>query len=145
MILIDTNVLVALVDERDGLRSRAMADLGKLKGPYEILDAVLVETCFLLNDVYLRQRVRFVLEQLAARHVQVETTWWSSIFDWLDKYARHEPDICDAMLVVAAAREKRSIWTYDGEFRKLWRSPEGRALQLVGTDAKLRRRKPPGT
>ena len=136
MILIDTNVLVALVDERDGLRARAMADLGKLKGPYEILDAVLVETYFLLTDSYLRQRVRFVLERLAARHVQVSASWWSSIFDWLDKYARHEPDLCDAMLVIAAGREKRSIWTYDQEFRRLWRSPEGRPLPLVGSGIK---------
>src|SRR4051812_4749736 len=57
MILIDTSVLVALVDERDRLRSRAMAELGKLKGPLEVLDAVLVETYFLLNELYLRQRL----------------------------------------------------------------------------------------
>jgi predicted nucleic acid-binding protein len=142
MILIDTNVLVALADERDGLRSRAMADLGKLKGPYEILDAVLVETFFLLNELYLRQRVRFVLERLAVRHAQMQAEWWSSVFDWLEKYARHEPDLCDAMLVVAATNHKRAIWTYDAEFAKLWRSPEGKPLQLVGSVTKVRRRKP---
>jgi predicted nucleic acid-binding protein len=139
MILIDTNVVVALVDERDGLRNRALADLGKLKGPFEVLDAVLVETFFLLQQAYLRQRVCFVLERLAVGHTQVQGDWWSSIFAWLDKYARHEPDLCDAMLVVTATRQKSAIWTYDAEFAKLWRSPEGKALQLVGSGAKVRR------
>jgi predicted nucleic acid-binding protein len=144
MILIDTNVLVALVDERDRLRSRAMSDLTKLKGPFGILDAVLVETFFLLGQPYLRRRVRFVLERLTVLHMQIQTEWWSTIFDWLEKYARHEPDLCDAALVVAATHEKRSIWTYDTEFAKLWRTPEGRPLQLVGSIAKTRRRKPTG-
>jgi predicted nucleic acid-binding protein len=142
MILLDTNVLVALVDERDGLRSRAMADLGKLKGPYGVLDAVLVETHFLLHDAYLRKRMRFALSKLTARHVPVQPAWWDMIFDWLDKYERHEPDLCDAMLVVAAARADLTIWTYDREFRQVWRSPEGRALRLAGSPFRPRRRGP---
>lgn len=141
MTLIDTNVLVALVDERDGLRSRAMADIKKVKGPFEILDAVLVETFFLLHETYLRQRVRFVLDRLSVRHTQVQAEWWSAIFDWLEKYARHEPDLCDAMLVVAGTQQKHAIWTYDAEFARLWRSPEGKALELVGALAKVRPRK----
>jgi predicted nucleic acid-binding protein len=145
MILIDTNVLIALADERDALRSRAMADLGKLKGPYEVLDAVLVETFFLLNELYLRQRVRLLLERLSVGHAHVHADWWSSIFDWLEKYARHEPDLCDAMLIAAATQQRCAIWTYDAEFTKLWRSPEGKPLQLVGSAAKARRRRPKQT
>ena len=80
MILIDTNVLVALVDERDALRNRALEDLGKLEGPFEVLDAVLVETYFLLQQAYLRQRVCFVLERLAIGHAQIQIDWWSHIF-----------------------------------------------------------------
>ena len=145
MILIDSNVLVALVDERDELRRRAMADLGKLKGPYEVLDAVLVETFFLLSETYLRQRLRFALERLAVGHTQIQADWWSSIFDWLERYARHEPDLCDAMLIAAASHQRSSIWTYDAEFKKLWRSLEGRPLQLVGSATKTRRHKPAQT
>ena len=145
MILIDTNVLVALVDERDGLRKRAMTDLGKLEGPYEVLDAVLVETFFLLQETYLRQRLRFALERMAVGHMQVHADWWTGIFDWLEKYARHEPDLCDAMLVAAATQRRCAIWTYDAEFTKLWRSPEGKPLKLVGSAAKARRRKPKQT
>lgn len=136
MILIDTNVIVALVDERDGLRVRAMADLAKLRGPYGVIDAVLVETHFLLEDAYLRQRLRFILSRLSVQHVQVSPSCWSVIFDWLDKYAPHEPDLCDAMLVAVATLERRIIWTYDQEFRKLWRSPDGRPLAIAGTSSK---------
>jgi predicted nucleic acid-binding protein len=140
MILVDTNVLVALVDERDGLRERAMADLGKLKGPFGVLDAVLVETHFLLDDAYLRKRMRFALSKLAARHVQLQPDWWDTVFDWLEKYERHEPDLCDAMLVVAAARADLTVWTYDREFRQVWRRPDGRALRLAGSPIRPRRR-----
>lgn len=143
MILIDTNVLVALVDERDGLRKRALADLGKLKGPYAVLDAVLVETFFLLQQAYLRQRVCFVLDRLAVGHTQIQAEWWSGIFAWIEKYARHEPDLCDAMLVVTAARQKSAIWTYDAEFAKRWRTPDGRAVKLVGSTAIGRSRRKP--
>jgi len=133
--------LVALVDERDGLRARALADLGKLKGPYGVLDAVLVETYFLLTETYLRERVRFMLRRLAIRHVTMQPSDWSSVFDWLDKYARHEPDLCDAMLVVTAAHNTLAIWTYDRESRQLWRHPDGQMLKLVGTSGKPSRRK----
>lgn len=141
MILLDTNVLVALVDERDGLRTRAMSDLAKLKGPYGILDAVLVETHFMLEEAYLRQRVRFMLSRLAVQHVQVQPAWWTAIFDWLEKYAQHEPDLCDAMLAIVATHEQQAIWTYDQEFRKLWRGPGGRSLSLAGSTAKTRKPK----
>jgi predicted nucleic acid-binding protein len=141
MIFIDTNVLVALVDERDGLHTRALTDLGKLKGPYGILDAVLVEAYFLLGDRYLRERVRFTLTRLAVRHMSMQPDAWSSVFDWLDKYAGHEPDLCDAMLVVTAGRNHLTLWTYDREFQQLWRTPEGQKLKLVGTAPKASRRK----
>ena len=45
------------------------------------------------------------------------------------------------MLVVTAALQKSAIWTYDAEFTKLWRSPEGKALQLVGSKEKVRRQR----
>jgi predicted nucleic acid-binding protein len=141
MILIDTNVLVALVDERDSLRARALTDLGKLRGPYGILDAVLVETYFLLGDRYLRERVRFTLTRLAVRHVSMQPDGWNGVFDWLEKYAGHEPDLCDAMLAVTAGRDNLTLWTYDREFQQLWRTPDGQKLKLVGTAPKTSRRK----
>jgi predicted nucleic acid-binding protein len=64
MLLLDTNVLVALVDERDGLHARARRDLKRLKGPFGATSATLCEACFLLPASYLRERLRFILNRL---------------------------------------------------------------------------------
>jgi predicted nucleic acid-binding protein len=133
MILLDTNVVVALVDERDRLHARARRDLRKLSGPFAVISVVLSETCFLLEQSHLRKRLRLLLERLSVRALELEEPWWGDVFDWLARYADHEPDLCDAMLAVLASRNKSQIWTYDSEFRKLWRAPDGRPLHVVPT------------
>ncbi len=48
MILVDTNVIVALIDERDQLHERAVRDVATVAGtPLGVTSLVLVETCFL--------------------------------------------------------------------------------------------------
>jgi predicted nucleic acid-binding protein len=131
VILLDTNVLVALVDERDGLHKRAQRDFGKLKGPFAVTSAVLVEACFLLRSDYLRARLHAILEMFGMKHVEVSAQQWPEIFQWLHDYASHVPDLCDAILVSFAYRETVSIWTYDKEFRTIWRTPHKKALKVV--------------
>lgn len=131
MILLDTNVVVALVDERDQLHARAKRDLRTLSGPFGLTSVVLSESCFLLPQRHLRQRLRFLLDRLGASPVDLDPPRWSEIFDWLARYAQHDPDWCDAELVVVAAHGGSSIWTYDSEFRTLWRAPDGRSLTVV--------------
>jgi predicted nucleic acid-binding protein len=131
MILLDTNVLVALVDERDRLHARAKRDLRRLSGPFAITSVVVSETCFLLTAGYLRQRTRFLIDRMPLNHVELERAAWPEVFDWLERYAEHEPDLCDAMLVVMANRNAASIWSYDKEFRTLWRGTDGKALRVV--------------
>lgn len=131
MILLDTNVLVALVDERDALHARAKRDLPKLSGPFAITSVVLSETCFLLTAGYLRQRTRFLVDRMPLDHVELERAAWPEVFAWLERYAEHEPDLCDAQLAVLASRTPASIWSYDKEFRTLWRGIDGKALRVV--------------
>ena len=138
MTLLDTNVLVALVDERDQLHARAKRDLKTVVGPFGLTSVVLCESCFLLPQGYLRQRLRFLLDRLGVSPVDLDPSRWGEIFDWLARYAQHEPDWCDAELVVLAGRERSSIWTYDKEFRTLWRAPDGRSLKVVPGDRKSR-------
>ena len=132
MTLLDTNVVVALVDERDQLHARAKRDLKTISGPFGLTSVVLCESCFLLPQPYLRQRLRFLLDRLGVSPVDLDPLRWGEVFDWLARYAQHEPDWCDAELVVVAAQEGSSIWTYDKEFRILWRAPDGRVLNVVG-------------
>jgi predicted nucleic acid-binding protein len=131
MILIDTNVLVALVDERDSLHKRAQREFGRLEGPFAVTSAVLVEACFLLRSDYLRARLHAVLETFGVTHLEVSAPQWPEIFDWLRAYASHVPDLCDAILVSLAHQATLPLWTYDNEFRTIWRSPKGKALKVI--------------
>lgn len=133
MILLDTNVLVALVDERDRLHERAARDLKKLSGPFGVMSVVLAESCFLLEASYLRQRLSLLLERLPAAAIEPEAPWWSEVFTWLQRYADHNPDLCDALLVTQSHRTKATIWTYDTEFKTVWRKPDGKKPALVGS------------
>jgi hypothetical protein len=51
---------------------------------------------------------------------------WTEIFRWLDKYSEYEPDWADAYLAVLCGRDStHKVWTYDIEFRTIWRRPNG--------------------
>ena len=132
MLLLDTNVLVALVDERDGLHARARRDLKRLKGPFGATSATLCEACFLLPASYLRERLRFILNRLPVHLVGLEPALRDEVFGWLKRYAEHQPDWCDAELVVLASGNMASIWTYEmRNFRATWRGCDGSRLQVV--------------
>lgn len=131
MILLDTNVLVALVDERDKLHTRAKRDLRKLKGPFALTSVVLSEACFLLEEGYLRERLSFLLESLPAVAVEPDAPWWADVFAWLARYADHAPDLADALLIILAGRASATVWTYDSEFTKVWRLPDGGRVPLA--------------
>lgn len=119
MILVDTNVLVALVLPRDRLHARATRDLEKLvREELGVLPVVLTEACFILGGSAQRARLAELLGAIHAR--QALEPSFSTVFEWLARYAEHEPDWADASLVVMASRERR-IWTYDGEFQTTWR------------------------
>jgi predicted nucleic acid-binding protein len=132
MILVDTNVLVALVDERDQLHERASRDLRRARGKALLtMDAVLAEAFFLLPRAAVRRRLRFLLGTLAIGRITLADPWEDDVFGWLERYASHEPDFADALLVVAVSRETRwRVWTYDGEFRTTWRRMDGTRIVL---------------
>jgi predicted nucleic acid-binding protein len=134
VILVDTNVLVALVDERDRLHSRAKHDLKVLaKAPFACSTLVLGEACFLLQAGFLRQRLRLLLKGLAATPVELEDPFWDEVFDWLERYDEHEPDLADAQLAILSSRNPEwRVWTYDDEFRTTWRRSDGSKIPTVG-------------
>jgi predicted nucleic acid-binding protein len=135
MILVDTNVLVALVDERDRLHSVAKRDLKRLGGSrMGVTSPVLTECFFLLAADYLRRRLAFLLEDLGVAPVELEPPWWDDVFDWLSRYAEHEADFADAQLAVLSGRNRaHKVWTYDRDFRSIWRRPDGSKIPLLGS------------
>jgi predicted nucleic acid-binding protein len=145
MILVDTNVLVALVDEGDALHRKAKRDLKSLRRePMRVTSLVLGETCFLLPDLYLRQRLRLLLGRLAIAPVELSPPWWDDVFTWLERYADHEPDLADAQLAALSAEVSGCrVWTYDRDFRTIWRRLDGTEIPLAAPFALKPSRNPP--
>lgn len=132
MILVDTNVLVALVDERDRLHANAKRDLRKLKrGPLVVTWSVLAETLFLLERPFERRRLRFLLDALDVGAAPAAER--SAVFDWMEKYEAHQPDLADAELVSLARARGVRVWTYDREFATVWRRADGTKVPLAGS------------
>lgn len=135
MILVDTNVLVALVDPRDDLHRRAVRDLKKLLARELLAPApVLTETCFLLPHRHHRARLSEILRRFGVRPclLEDEAALWEEVFEWLEQYAEHEPDWADGYLIALCARDRRlKIWTYDQDFTDLWRAADGRRVPLA--------------
>jgi predicted nucleic acid-binding protein len=134
MILVDTGPLVALCDPRDGLHAAASRDLGRLASAGLLTcDAVMTETCFHLPSASQRRRVAAVLNtfrigMLVTHHLAFR----QAVFDWLGKYAEHEPDWADGCFAIACARDARlRVWTYDRQFVTTWRLPSGKRIPLA--------------
>jgi predicted nucleic acid-binding protein len=132
VILVDTGPFVALCRPRDPYHRTATRDLGQLEGdPFSTCEAVLVEAAFHLRTRGLRQRLRAVLDELDVTIVDAAMAR-DEIFDWLDKYAEHEPDWADACIAVLSGHNAAlSVWTYDKEFRTTWRRSDGTRIPLA--------------
>jgi len=135
MILIDSGPLIALLDDRDHLNRRAIRELkrAKRKELYTCA-AVLTEVAFALPGLHHRRRLRGFLETFSVRAALVapEEVLWGEVLDWLDQYADHDPDWADGWLAVLCQHERRfRVWTFDREFRTVWRRPDGSSIPLV--------------
>lgn len=135
MILLDTGPLVALCDPGDALNPTAVRQLQRLaRGPLVASLPVLTEACALLPYAVQRRRLRRVLTEFAVSYYRVEDEpiLWLEVFDWLERYRDHEPDWTDGYLAVVSGRESRArVWTFDREFRTIWRRPDGRPIPLA--------------
>jgi predicted nucleic acid-binding protein len=135
MILIDTGPLVALCDARDAKHRLAVRHLESLAAnAFGTCDAVLTEACFHLPHTSQRQRLKGLLRELDVEPVpsDLDVGFWSDAMDWLERYAEHEPAWADACLAVLSGRDRHTkIWTYDREFRTVWRRPNGTAIAMA--------------
>ncbi len=135
MILLDTNILVALIDPRDQHANAARRDLKRFANKQLFtIPAVFCEALFLLPAPALRQGLWTWIQQadICILADIEEQALYPDVFDWLQKYADHLPDWTDASIcVLAGLHRKLKIWTYDREFRTTWRRPDGSAIPLT--------------
>jgi predicted nucleic acid-binding protein len=135
VIIVDTGPLVALCDPHDRRHTTAAAHLKKLaERPFVTCEAVLVEACFHLPRAAQRSRLRAILEtfQIGQSAHALEAGFRDAVFDWLARYADHEPDWADGCLAVLSGLDRAArVWTYDGEFRTTWRRPDGSMIPMA--------------
>ena len=134
MIFVDSNVLVALVDPRDALRDRAAADMSVLRSkPLLLTWPVLTESLHFLRTAPMRMALDQVIESfglgLAAPHLSPAL---QDVLSWLRRYKDHRPDFTDAYLVIATSLDRKlRVWSYDSEFRTIWRRPDGSPVPMA--------------
>jgi predicted nucleic acid-binding protein len=137
MILLDTGPLVALCDPGDALNAAAARQLQRLaRRPLVASLPVLTEACALLPHAVQRRRLRRFLTDFAVTpyRAEDERTLWLEVLDWMERYRDHDPDWTDGYLAVVSGRESGArVWTFDREFRTIWRKPDGRAIPLAVT------------
>ena len=133
-VLVDTGPLVALHDEHDNLHDRAVEDLSRIKGPRLVCLPVLTETVHLLDSPIHVKRLEASIERDVVR-LGLPVRWEEVVataFRWMDRYHEHEPDFTDAFLVAwVDADPSMAIWTFDKEFRNLWRTPSGKRPRMA--------------
>lgn len=118
-VLIDTGPLVALINRRDKFHSWITAEWNQIEPPILTCEAVLVEACFLLRNIYSGQeavislvnagiiQVRFRLQEEASR-----------IGELLVRYQSVPMSLADACLVRMAEQYTEStLLTLDSDFR----------------------------
>ena len=134
MILVDTGPLVALCDARDPKHRAALKHLEALAArELATCEAVITEAAFHLPQRSQRLRLHALVRDLAIRPLpSAEPSFWQEVFDWLVKYADHEPDWADVCIAVFSGRDRAlKVWTYDREFRTIWRRPNGSSVPLA--------------
>lgn len=133
MILLDTNVLVAIVNPADGHYRRVMQELPKVTGPFYTCEAVLTESFHLLGRPNLRARLIDFVAQAPVGQLEAREGSWPDIFSWLERYQEHSPDFTDAVLVHLLSTHKRAkIWTFDHEFSTIWGMSSRVVNQVAG-------------
>ncbi len=136
-VLVDSNVLVALSDERDALHRQAARGLNKLsRATLVTTEAVLCETSHLLPAPALIGRLVEIIDSFEVRPLDSSRLPpWADVFAWMLRYAEHDPGWTDAQLAVLCGLDRKArLWTYDREFRTVWRRPDGTRIPMAPTD-----------
>lgn len=134
MILLDTNVILALLDPADENHADAKRQAPEMyqQGLILVLP-VLAELTHFLRKPYLYDRLQDIINALAVRFEPTETLIdQPAIVQWLRRYARHKPDYADAYLVALTLKRPRwRVWSFDHEFATIWRRSDGSAVPMA--------------
>ena len=131
-ILLDTGVIVALLDKSERHHEECVKIVSKLKRPLITCEAVIAEACYLLRK--LRGAPESVLLNVENHIFQIP--WMlsgneSRIIELTKKYAKVPMDFADACLVSMAEQfESHEILTLDSDF-KVYRSKGKKEFKIL--------------
>ncbi len=135
-ILLDTGVVIALVNRRDRDHERCVAALASLRARLITVEGVLVEACHLLRKVPLGQRR--AIELVLSTGTEVFPATPARLVRALELLARFEArrmDLVDALLVVAAEElEVSEILTLDRRDFTTYRLPGNKGFTMLPPD-----------
>lgn len=131
-VLLDTGVIVALLDRSERNHARCVEAIESLVDPLVTCEAVIAEACYLLRGIH--GAADAVLDNVEAGVFEIPfrlTGASRSIRLLMKKYARVPMDFADACLVhLADELGTGRILTLDSDFRTYrWR--KGRAFELL--------------
>lgn len=131
-VIVDTSILIALIDQRDHYHAWACEQLGMIAPPLITCEAVISEAWFLLKRVSSgREALLLLLEQ---NQVSVEFELPAeqvSVVALMRRYQSVPASVADAELVrMAELYPNSSVFTLDSDF-KIYRKNKNTPLQLI--------------
>jgi uncharacterized protein len=116
--LLDTGVIVALLDRSERLHGRVVETVGAMESPLVTCEAVITESCYLLRN--LSGAAEAVLENVASGVFQIPFRLSTSVVEVrriLRKYRDLPADFADACLIhLAGELRTGDILTLDQDF-----------------------------
>ncbi|HMD31200.1 MAG TPA: PIN domain-containing protein [Candidatus Acidoferrales bacterium] len=117
-VLLDTGVIVALLDESEQMHSACTDAVRSLEAPLVTCEAVIVESCYLLRNLHGASEA--VMENVMAGIFQVSfqlSSEAAAVKGLLRKYRDRRIDLADACLIAMAGEyEAPDILTLDRDF-----------------------------
>ena len=118
-VLLDTGVIVALLDPTDGFHNACVEAIGDVTGPLVTCETVIAESCHLLRSV--RGARESILNSVASREFTVPIGLDQASRDVAGIMARYRDsriDLADAFLIhLANEFQTGQILTIDSDFR----------------------------
>ena len=131
-ILIDTSVIVALLDRSEKHHEVCVDIIQSVNEPLITCEAVISEACYLLRRI--RGASEAVIQNVAAGIIQIPfqiSAHANEIIRTFRKYHDREVDFADACLIEMASQYSTSdILTLDGDFR-IYRWGKNKAFRVM--------------
>ncbi|WP_413175922.1 type II toxin-antitoxin system VapC family toxin [Anabaena azotica] len=135
-IIIDTSPLVALLDKSDSYHQWVTEKVKTLPPPFLTCDAVITESCFLLERAYNGQNILFSL--LESGHLQLDfdlKNELSQIKGLMNRYQSVPMSLADACLVrMCELYDSNEIFTLDSDFL-IYRKHKNQPISVIIPDS----------